>query len=177
MQDIERPLVLRALVVWPRRGDRIEGVGDRDDAGTERDLLIRDARGVTAAVEALVMVEHNRRQPWVTQRLHQFGAILDMSPHDGLLGLRQGSVLLQDLGRGVELADIVQERRRLNQRDLSSAVLHPPGRPGSVPATRRECCRARIALVRRDGELVEELGAVLDAVRTPLADRARRARD
>ena len=114
MQDIERPLVLRALAVWPRRGDRIEGVGDRDDAGTERDLLIRDARGVAAAVEALVMVQHNRRQPWVTQRLDQFGALLDMSPHDGLLGLREGSLLLQDLGRGVELADIVQERRRLN---------------------------------------------------------------
>jgi hypothetical protein len=168
MQDIERPLVLRALVVWPRRGDRIEGVGDRDDAGTERDLLIRDARGVAAAVEALVMVEHNRRQPWVTQRLHQFGAILDMSPHDGLLGLRQGSVLLQDLGRGVELADIVQERRRLNQRDLSSAVLHPPGRPGSVPShPARVPVQIRIALVHRDGELVEELGAVLDAAGRP----------
>jgi hypothetical protein len=114
MQDIERPLVLCALVVWPRRGDRIEGVGDRDDAGTERDLLIRDARGVAAAAKALVMVEHNRRQPWVTQRLHQSGAILDMSPHDGLLSLREGSGLLQDLGRSVELADIVQERRRLN---------------------------------------------------------------
>ena len=39
VQDVERPLVLHALAVWSSRGDRVEGVRNRDHTRTKRDLL------------------------------------------------------------------------------------------------------------------------------------------
>ena len=55
-QDRDRLLVARGASVWPGRRDRVERVGDRDDARSNGDLVTRKAVGIAGAVEPLVVV-------------------------------------------------------------------------------------------------------------------------
>jgi hypothetical protein len=114
-------------------------------------------------------MQHNRCKPWVAQRLHQVAARIYMSPHDGPFGVGEGSLLHEDLAWRPELADIVQQGRRFDQRHLLAPVeSHPPSRTGSVPShAARMPVQVGIALVHRDSELLEEFGALLDAPRSP----------
>ena len=59
-QDVYRLAVRARSAVRPRGGDRVECVGDGDDASAERDLLAAQSVGVAAAVEALVVVADYR---------------------------------------------------------------------------------------------------------------------
>src|SRR5438045_9528591 len=113
------------------------------------------------------MMQHNRCKPWVAQRLHQLAARIYMSPHDGLFGVGEGSLLHEDLAWRPELADIVQQGRRFDQRHLLAPVeSHPPGRTDSVPShAARMPVPLRIADVHRGSALLEESGALLDAPR------------
>ena len=47
--------------VRPLGGDRLERVGDEDDARLERDLVATEAVGVATSVDVLVVMEHPTR--------------------------------------------------------------------------------------------------------------------
>ena len=102
----------------------------------------------------------------IVQRPDQLGTLTYMLLHDRVLGVGERSLLLKDLGRGVELADIVKEGRHFDQHDLLTVQPHPPSRPRSVSRhTPRMPMEVGIALVQRDRKLFEELGAFLNAPR------------
>ena len=70
--------------------------------------------------------------------------------HDRVLGVGERSLLPKDLGRSVELADIVKEGRHFDQHDLLTVQPHPPSRPRSVSRhTLRMPMEVGIALVQR----------------------------
>src|SRR5690242_10589670 len=55
-------LVRLRRLIWPAVDHRLVGVGDGDDARTQRDLFGFQAVGVAGAVEALVVVADDRRK-------------------------------------------------------------------------------------------------------------------
>ena len=107
---------------------RVVGVGDRDDPGTERDLVGAQAVGVAVSAEALVVMEDDRHR--VTERrcvleddLADARVLDDAAP----LGRGQGCRLVEDgLWQG-DLADVVQERRDADPIDLGFGQLQPAG--------------------------------------------------
>ena len=112
------------LVVRPLRHQRVEVVDDREDARAERDLLALQARRIALAVPALVVAQDQRRHRIRERhRAHDVGADLRMGADLLELFGRQRPRLREDvLGHG-QLADVVQQRRRLHALDL--VLAHP----------------------------------------------------
>src|SRR5205085_862838 len=118
---IELPPGLREDLVaglLPRTGravravarDRVERVGDREDAGGERDVLPLEAVGIPRADPALVMMAHDREPlaregGYVAQHLEAQHRVLF---HHASLLVRQRSRLLQDAVGDADLADVVE---------------------------------------------------------------------
>ena len=115
------------LVVRPLRHQRVEVVDDRQDARAERDLFALQPGRIALAVPALVMAEDQRRDR-IRERHRADDVRADLRMRANLLELfrRQRPRLREDvLGHG-ELADVVQQRCRLDALDV---VVRHPERP------------------------------------------------
>src|SRR5690606_29667783 len=102
------------------RRHRVEGVGHRQDAGRERDLLPFEAVRISPAVVALVMVADHLRV--AAQHAHR----LDHPRTDGGVGLDQPEFGVRQLAPFVEhcvadadLSDVVQDSSVLQPLDLA----------------------------------------------------------
>ena len=126
------------LVIRPLRHQRVEVVDDREDARAERNLLALESRRVALAVPALVMAQDERRdRVGERHRADDVGADLRMGANLLELFRRQRPGLREDVLRHGELADVVQQRRRLHalhvvvrhaerSRDRGGVELHAP---------------------------------------------------
>ena len=106
-------------MIRPLRHQRVEVVDDRQDARAERDLFTLQSGRVALAVPALVMAQDQRRHR-IRERHRADDVRADLRMRADLLELlgRQRPGLRQDvLGHG-ELADVVQQRRRLHALDF-----------------------------------------------------------
>ena len=126
----------------------VEDVGEVHEPGRQRDRIARQAAWIAAAVPALVVVAGDR-----LGRLDDVGIAALQHPRaehgvrfddlEFLLG--QTSRLEQDRVRDRDLADVVQRRRAMDERDLpvrqrrARARAAPRGRPRAGCA--RACCR------------------------------------
>ena len=94
-------------------GERVEDVGDRDDAPLDRDLLAGEAARVAAAVPLLVVAERDRRGH-VEDRgggaAQQAVALLGVGLDDRALLGGERAGLQQDRVGDRDLADVVQRR-------------------------------------------------------------------
>jgi hypothetical protein len=72
---VERLLVLRGRAVRPDRRERVERVGDGHDPGSERNIRAAKARGVSTAVEALVMVADDPRELGISEAVDHRGTL------------------------------------------------------------------------------------------------------
>ena len=100
------------LLVWAGRSHHLEGIGDGDDPGGERDLTAAQPTRITAAVPPLVVLSDGQGpfpEPWL-QRSRQLLPLermgLDLRPLAGI----EGSRLVEHLGWHDHLADVVEER-------------------------------------------------------------------
>ena len=111
------------VLVRARRGDHVEDVGDRDDAAGERDAVAGGAVRIALAVPALVVV-CDRVRPLAeprAQRRGEAGAELGMAADQLPLRVRRAPGLVEDLGRHLELADVVQQRGPVEAVDVVAA--------------------------------------------------------
>ena len=119
LQQADRGVEAHRLVIRPLGHQRVEVVDDRQDARAERNLLALQARRIALAVPALVMAQDERRDR-IRERHRADDVGADLRVGADLLELfgRQRARLREDvLGHG-ELADVVQQRRRLHALDL-----------------------------------------------------------
>ena len=128
LQQADRGVEAHRLVIRALRHQRVEIVDDRQDACAERDVLALQPGGIPLAVPALVMAEDQRRHR-VRERDGADDVGADLRVRADLLELfgRERPRLRQDvLGHG-QLADVVQQRGRLDSLDV---VLGHPERAG-----------------------------------------------
>ncbi len=106
-------------MIRPLRHQRVEVVDDRQDARAERDLFTLQPGGIALAVPALVMAEDQRRHRIRERhRADDVGADLRMGADLLELFGRQRPRLRQDVLGHRQLADVVQQRRRLHALDV-----------------------------------------------------------
>ena len=142
----------QGLLVRPGRGHHIERVGHRDDATCEGDLFAGQAVRVSVTVEALVVFARGPApvtqpgpqadEPLVARRR----VVSHLLPLFGC----ELALLVEDLGRYVELADVVQQRGPVQARralrvetELLADEVGVGPHPFAVPA-----CQAVVAADR-----------------------------
>ena len=107
----ERVLVCERAAVGPRRDHRVEGVGDREDPGLDRDPAPAQPRRIAVAVPALVVEEDVReRVVEPPQRHDELRAGRRVAPDLRDLLERERSRLAEELRADLDLADVVQRR-------------------------------------------------------------------
>ena len=108
-EDFQRPRDRQGRAVGARGGERVEAVGDGDEAGEKRDLRAAEAVGVAAAVHAFVMAADGGEDGAAADhRGENAFAGAGMLADDGVLLGRERAGLVQDgVGDG-DLADVVQ---------------------------------------------------------------------
>ena len=135
--------------VGPRRGHRVERVGDGEEARLDRDRAAAQPRRVAVAVPALVMEEDVRERPWA-ERIGRTSS----APARGWLRIApssssvSGPVLRRTLARDRDLADVVERRAEAERRE-----------PLGLPA---EQLRDRLGERRDPGAVPEVLIALLE---------------
>ena len=101
------------------RHQRVEVIDDREDARAERNLFALETCRIALAVPALVVAQDQRRHGiGERHRADDVGADLRMGADLLELFRRQRARLGQNVLGHRELADIVQQRRRLDALDL-----------------------------------------------------------
>src|SRR5438105_11499971 len=60
-KDANRALVVEGLAVRPVGNEHVVGVGDRQDARFERNLLAAQSPGIAAAIDSFVVSDHDLR--------------------------------------------------------------------------------------------------------------------
>jgi len=112
--------------IGPRRGHRVEGIGDGENPGARRNLLARSAARVTLPVPALVMEEDVRqRRPERCEWTDQAGACEGVSAHLHPLLIVERAGLAQNGAVEVELADVVQLAAQTKPREARVAPPEP----------------------------------------------------
>ena len=151
-QQAHRRLEAHRLVVRPLRHQRVEVVHDGEDARAERNLVGLEAGRVALAVEALVVAEDERRHR-IGERhaADDLGADLRVDADLLELLLRERSRLGEDVLGDRELADVVQERRRLHALDLGVRHAERPRQARRVDLDAPDVALRRLVL-RVDGE-------------------------
>jgi len=108
-------------VIGPHGGDRIVGVGDRDDLRQERNRLFLQAIGVARSVDGFVVMQDDRgdlRDSFAADRREDVVAATRMGSHDAHLFLVEATRLEQHAVGDADLADVVQFRRELQGRQV-----------------------------------------------------------
>ncbi len=141
LQQPDRALVAERLVIRPLGRHRVVVVDDRQDARADRNVVARQPLRIALAVPPLVMAEDQRRHR-IRERHGGDDLRADLRMDADLLELflRQRSGLRQDvLGHG-ELADVVEQRRRLDALDLVGCDRPTAfASPAAYTCTRRMC--------------------------------------
>ena len=159
----------RRGTVGPVGGHRLEGVRHHDDARLERHVAAREAVGVAAAVEALVVMQDPPRL------LVQLGRRDDVGPEvGGALRMTAASSAVSAAGfwriasGDPDLADVVQEAgdpdprhpiaRRARARRRSARTARPPSRSGCActSPSRRRPARAPLRACSGDARRAED---------------------
>jgi len=174
-EEPNRRIVVHRPLVRPVVGHRVVGVGDRDDAGPQRNVRSAQPERVAVAREPLVVVEDDRDRVAQRRRLLEDDLadprmLDDCSP----LRRRQRRRLLEDLLGHRDLADVVQQRRGPDPVDLD---LRQRERPGHRLDDRGDHRRGLAAVVgkRRDSRREGVRGGLagdpsdLECGRTPVA--------
>ncbi len=132
--------------------ERVPGVAGQHDPRGERDRLAREAVGVAAAVPALVRVAHGGGDRLeARQRAQDPLAGHRVLVHQRPLGLVEPAGLVQHAVGDAELPDAVQQRRRLDVRDLPG-VEPQPARHGDGERLDGVGVLAGVAVARRQRE-------------------------
>ena len=115
----DRDLVLERAAIGAVGGHRVVGVGDRDDAADERDVLAREPARIAAAVEPLVVAPAAVDQAvQARHRLEDALALLGVLAEDGDLLGRQLAGLVEHVVADADLADVVHHARLHDAADL-----------------------------------------------------------
>ena len=119
--------------VRPRRGHRVERVGDGEQARLDRDRVAAQPRGVAVAVPALVMEEDVRqRVARSAERADELRARARVGADLGELVERQRAGLAQEVAADGDLADVVDAALRSG----APRCVPPPSRAGARRARR-----------------------------------------
>ena len=106
------------VAVGASGSDRVERVGDRDDARADRNVGAGEAVGIAGPVDALVVAANDRGQLRVAERRDHRRAVAGMALDQRELLLGEPAGLGQDRPRHVDLADVVHECGRADPRHL-----------------------------------------------------------
>ncbi len=113
-----------SIETGPRDG--VKGIGDREDACSERNDIALQTGRITRPIPTLMVVPHERRN------LSQGGMLRDhvcpdigVSSHDLPLLLSQWPWLVEDVVTNTNLAKVVEGPRRSYQLNLAIAELEP----------------------------------------------------
>ena len=115
------------------RDECVEVVDHGQNASAEWDLVAFETGGIALAVVALVMTQDER-----SHRIRERHAADDLGAHLGMnpdlleLFMRERSRLREDVLGNRQLADVVQQRRRLDALDLVLAHPQRTGETGGV---------------------------------------------
>ena len=101
-----------SMAVAAAVGDRVEGIGDRDDARHQRNSLPLESSRISCAVPSFVVRGHSlgevRKKS--LERSKYLGATLGVCHHGAALLRRQLRGFVENVGeRSVELPDVVEE--------------------------------------------------------------------
>ena len=146
--------------------DRVKRVGDGDHPRGERDRISRQTVRVPGSVDPLVVVADDHAELGIAELGDEFAAPARMLLDDRELGVVELSPLVQDLARGVELANVVERGRRPHLRNLMRGQAEPAGdhlRVASDPAGMTR--GVRIAGLECVGEAEQKLGAAIPSER------------
>ena len=132
--------------IGPVGGHRLEGVGDKDDARLERDLLAGEAVGIAAAVEALVVVAHPARLELHVGGLDDVVAQQRVALHVLVLVVGELGGLVEDRVGDADLAHVVQQPGQAQARE-------PPGLEAQLGADEPAQLRDGLAVAARVGVL------------------------
>ena len=117
--------MLRTCAVPAGVRDRVEGVGDRDDARAQRNAPALEVPGVAGAVPSLVMRQHALGKIGIEmlQRREDVGAAPGVRHHRAPFRRREPGVVVKDVGdRLVDLADVVEQCDALDA--VTRALVH-----------------------------------------------------
>jgi len=106
-RDFDRP----ALSVAAMECDGVEGVGDRHDAGGQRDSFALELTGIARAIPPLVVMEHAASELGIeaVEWREDVSAPLWVGEDRAPFGVRQLTVVVNDVEqRFVDLADVVK---------------------------------------------------------------------
>ena len=141
-----------ARAVRPIRCQRVVAVNHGENPRADRNVGTAQPVGVSAAVPALVMMSHDRndgiRERHLREDLRADGG---MGLHPFELGSRQPSRLVQDVLRNGELADVVEERRRLERLELQLVLQANPLRQDERAGVHATDVVVRDRVLRVDG--------------------------
>jgi len=118
--------VCRGGLVAAHARDDVVGIGDRDDAASHRDLIPGERKRIAAAVVLQVMLVKRMRPvaepvPERPEVLHACGRV---GPQRGPFVVVRRRVLVQDLARHIELAEVMQQCRPLKPFEIAVAQSH-----------------------------------------------------
>ena len=118
----------RGLAVGAVRGHRLHGVGNRQDASLQADLIALQAPGVAAAIEAFMVLTHRfGHGPGKLNGAQRLVARFGMGAHQSqLLGGEAGG-FGEDLGGDRELADVMHQTTDADPFHLLGRQLHLGG--------------------------------------------------
>src|ERR1700694_5699438 len=109
-KDAHRALVVVRLTVGPVGNQDIVGVGDRQDACLERNLLAAQSVGIAAAIDALVVRDHDFGLPSKARHPQQDLVSERRVTFDGRpLARIERAWLVEDGIRDADLADVVEK--------------------------------------------------------------------
>ena len=97
------------LLVGTIRGQRVEGVGDSDDARQQRNLVALQAVRISAAIEGLVMqFDTGQHFGQLRDRAQNVGALGGVRLHDLKFFCGERAGLFQDVIFDADLAHVVE---------------------------------------------------------------------
>ncbi len=118
-----------------------------------------EAGGIAPAVEALVVVADHRDDHRIAEAGGHVGAVARVAADDLELLLGEPAGLVEDLARGVELADVVQRGGGADLGDLRVGEPHPARDPLGMP---RHPLRVAVGVAVARLERGAQLGQCLD---------------
>ncbi|MDQ6746429.1 MAG: hypothetical protein M3Z27_10510 [Actinomycetota bacterium] len=131
-EDVERLLVRTTRPVGTHRRNRVKGVRRGDDPSSERDLFAAQPVRIPLPVQALVMMQDDRGQLFVTKAGHHLGAVHWVTFDEIELPVGEPVRLIENLRWNAELADIVDQRGGANRLNLSAGETHLAGDASGV---------------------------------------------
>src|SRR2546425_13031021 len=124
-KDANRALAVEGLAIRPVGNEDVVGVSHREDARLERNLLAPESAGITAAVDALVVCDHDVGFAAEARYPHEdLVAEVWVALDDGPLVGVEGARLVEDRIRDSDLAHIVEKAGACERAQPVGGQLH-----------------------------------------------------